>query len=58
MFFVKNVYEWDKLSWKDILWCENYWLSGKEKVPGTTVNKENDVDRLLGQERIHPYWFP
>ena len=32
------------------------WLSSK-KVLGTVVNKEGDVDSLLGHERTHHYWF-
>ena len=34
-----------------------YWLSGKEKFPGVTVNKEDYADSILRYERIHHNWF-
>ena len=36
---------------------ETHCFSGKEKVSGVAVSKENDVDSLLGHKKTHHYWF-
>ena len=42
-------------SWfeKTVHGVETNWLSGKEKVPGTAVSKEDNTENLLGHERTH-----
>ena len=37
--------------------AETYWLLGKEKIPGTTVSKEDHAESFLEPERNHHYWF-
>ena len=37
---------------------ETHWVSGKEKVSDSAVNKEGHTDSVLGDERAHHYWFP
>ena len=37
---------------------KTYWLSGKEKTPGTAVSKEGHADSVLGHESTHHNWFP
>ena len=37
---------------------ETNWFSGKEKVSGAAISKEDDTDSLLGHKKIHHYWFP
>ena len=43
---------------KTVYGVETRWLSGKEIVQGTALNKEGHADSLLGYERIYYYWFP
>ena len=61
----KNVYKWVKhvlLLWvwikKTVHGAETHWLSGKAKVPGTSVSKEGNADSLLRYEKTHHNWFP
>ena len=35
-----------------------HWISCKGKVLGAAISKEVYADKLLGQGRSHPYWFP
>ena len=38
---------------------ETQWLSGKENILGTMVNKEGYADNpLRNKKNIHHYWFP
>ena len=48
-----------QLAWveKTVPGMEIHRLPGKEKISGTTVNKEVHADSLLGYEKIQNYWF-
>ena len=48
-----------QLAWveKTVEGVETYWLSSKEKVLDTVVNKKGDANILLGHERVHHNWF-
>ena len=43
---------------KSVHRVETYWLSGKEKVPGTAISKEGHADSFLRHEMTHYCWFP
>ena len=49
----KHGFTTTSLNQKDSPWSGKNRLSGKEKVLGTEVSKENHTDRLLGHERKH-----
>ena len=49
--------DFPRLGQKDSPLGRNTFL-GKEKVPGTAVNKEDQAYSVLEHERTHHYWFP
>ena len=56
--WVKHGFAFTSLSQKDSLMKWKRYLSGQEKVLEAAVSKVDHIDRLLGYENTHQYWFP